>query len=92
MNKEVMLSCPEGFQPPFTHVKCIGKNVFNSNGKLEYREVWLGKDSRRWWNRIRDKVVCTGKGGIRSRMVLCGDRMLGLRRGESQHGKVTVFP
>ncbi|XP_061222701.1 receptor-type tyrosine-protein phosphatase alpha-like isoform X2 [Neopsephotus bourkii] len=56
--EEVMLSCLKGFQPSFTHVKCIGKTMSNSNGKPEYREVWLGKDSRGQWNQAQDKVEC----------------------------------
>ncbi|XP_062476428.1 uncharacterized protein LOC134164553 isoform X2 [Pezoporus occidentalis] len=56
--EEVMLSCLKGFQPPFTHVKCIGKNMSNSNGKPEHREVWLGKDSRGQWNHTQDIVEC----------------------------------
>ncbi|XP_065517896.1 receptor-type tyrosine-protein phosphatase kappa-like isoform X1 [Lathamus discolor] len=56
--EEVMLSCLKGFQPPFTHVKCIGKNMSNSSGKPEYREVWLGKDSRGQWSQAQDRVEC----------------------------------
>ncbi|XP_065519379.1 uncharacterized protein LOC136005656 [Lathamus discolor] len=58
MNKEVMLSCPEGLQPPFTHVKCSRDVQSNSNGKPVYREVWLGKDSRGRWNRTQNRVEC----------------------------------
>ncbi|XP_030368581.1 receptor-type tyrosine-protein phosphatase kappa-like isoform X3 [Strigops habroptila] len=57
-NKEVMLSCPKGLQPSFTHVKCTGKDMSNSNGKPEYREVWLGKDSRGQWSHIQSTVEC----------------------------------
>uniref|UniRef100_A0A8B9FPW4 Uncharacterized protein n=1 Tax=Amazona collaria TaxID=241587 RepID=A0A8B9FPW4_9PSIT len=57
-NEEVMLSCRKGFQPPFTRVKCVGKNMSNSNGKPEYREVWLGKDSKGQWNQAQDRVEC----------------------------------
>ncbi|KAM6230497.1 uncharacterized protein LJ264_015282 [Porphyrio hochstetteri] len=57
-NEEVMLSCPEGFQPSFTHVKC-GREVSAINhGKPVYREVWLGRDSRGIWARIRSSVEC----------------------------------
>ncbi|XP_009953319.1 PREDICTED: uncharacterized protein LOC104349468 [Leptosomus discolor] len=48
-NEEVMLSCPEGFQPSFTHVKCSGKVLSISNERSEYREVWNGRDSRGIW-------------------------------------------
>ncbi|XP_030368583.1 uncharacterized protein LOC115619829 isoform X2 [Strigops habroptila] len=57
-NKEVMLSCPEGLQPSFTHVKCLREVQSISSGKPEYREVWLGKDSRGQWNRIQSRVEC----------------------------------
>ncbi|KAM9507198.1 uncharacterized protein ACIB01_019993 isoform 2-T2 [Guaruba guarouba] len=58
INKEVMLSCPEGLQPPFTHVKCSREVQSNSNGKPVYREVWLGKDSSGQWNRTQNRVQC----------------------------------
>ncbi|XP_059693000.1 uncharacterized protein LOC132322524 [Haemorhous mexicanus] len=45
-NEEVILSCPKGFQPPFTHVKCTGKVLSIINGKPVHRETWTGKDSR----------------------------------------------
>ncbi|KAM4639341.1 receptor-type tyrosine-protein phosphatase kappa-like isoform 2-T2 [Amazona ochrocephala] len=57
-NEEVMLSCRKGFQPPFTRVKCVGKNMSSSNGKPEYREVWLGKGSKGQWNQAQDRVEC----------------------------------
>ncbi|XP_032844043.2 uncharacterized protein LOC104362897 [Tyto alba] len=57
-NEEVTLSCPEGFQPSFTHVKCAREVQSISHGKPVYREVWLGKDSRGAWIRIRSNVEC----------------------------------
>ncbi|XP_053859971.1 uncharacterized protein LOC128822303 [Vidua macroura] len=45
-NEEVILSCPKGFQPPFTHIKCTGKVLSVINGKPIHREAWTGKDSR----------------------------------------------
>ncbi|XP_074389172.1 uncharacterized protein LOC102069436 [Zonotrichia albicollis] len=45
-NEEVILSCPKGFQPPFTHAKCTGKVLSVINGKPIHREAWTGKDSR----------------------------------------------
>ncbi|XP_059690128.1 receptor-type tyrosine-protein phosphatase kappa-like [Gavia stellata] len=57
-NEEVMLSCPEGFQPPFTHVKCMGKVLFISNGKPVHREAWNGRDSRGRWINIQSSVEC----------------------------------
>ncbi|NXL68151.1 PTPRU phosphatase, partial [Chordeiles acutipennis] len=57
-NEEVMLSCPEGFQPSFTHIKCAKEVQFIRNGKPVYREVWNGKDIRGVWTRIRSGVEC----------------------------------
>ncbi|XP_010077673.1 PREDICTED: uncharacterized protein LOC104466058, partial [Pterocles gutturalis] len=57
-NEEVMLSCPAGFQPSFTHVKCAREVQSISHGKPVYREVWLGRDSRGGWFRIRSSVEC----------------------------------
>ncbi|XP_052634163.1 LOW QUALITY PROTEIN: receptor-type tyrosine-protein phosphatase kappa-like [Harpia harpyja] len=57
-NKEVMLSCPEGFQPSFTETKCLGKVQPISYGNPVYREVWFGRDIRRGWIRIQSSVEC----------------------------------
>uniref|UniRef100_A0A8C5U2K0 Fibronectin type-III domain-containing protein n=1 Tax=Malurus cyaneus samueli TaxID=2593467 RepID=A0A8C5U2K0_9PASS len=57
-NEEVMLSCPEGFQPPFTHVKCGSEVQSIIHGKPIYRDVWSRKDSRGSWVRIRSSMVC----------------------------------
>ncbi|XP_010124010.1 PREDICTED: uncharacterized protein LOC104483809, partial [Chlamydotis macqueenii] len=57
-SEEVMLSCPEGFQPSFTHVKCWSEVQSLSHGKPVYREVWRRKDSRGGWTRIRSGVEC----------------------------------
>ncbi|NXD73046.1 LAR phosphatase, partial [Eolophus roseicapillus] len=58
MHEEVMLSCPEGLQPPFTHVKCMRKFLILDREKHEYREVWIGNDSRGQWKRIQNRVEC----------------------------------
>ncbi|XP_009556138.2 receptor-type tyrosine-protein phosphatase kappa-like [Cuculus canorus] len=57
-NEEVMLSCPEGLQPSFTHIKCAREVQTISHGKPVYKEVWRGMDSRGSWIRIRSKVEC----------------------------------
>ncbi|XP_050572314.1 uncharacterized protein LOC118256653 [Cygnus atratus] len=57
-NEEVTLSCPEGFQPPFTHVRCAGEVQPNIHGKPVYIEEWLGKDPGGAWIHIRSKVEC----------------------------------
>ena len=87
-----MLSCPEGFQPSFTKIQCSGKVQPIGTWNPVHRELWSGKDSRGYWIRIWSSVECIGKGAIRSRIVLCRGRMLGMCLGESQHGKVIVFP
>ncbi|XP_054666358.1 receptor-type tyrosine-protein phosphatase kappa-like isoform X3 [Grus americana] len=61
MNEEVMLSCPAGFQPSFTHVKCVREVQSISHGKPVYREVWFGGDSGGDWTRIQSSVECIGK-------------------------------
>ncbi|XP_066195729.1 receptor-type tyrosine-protein phosphatase U-like isoform X2 [Sylvia atricapilla] len=58
-NEEVMLSCPEGFQPSFTHVKCSSEVQSFTRGKPVYREVWTGRNSRGVWVRIRSSVECS---------------------------------
>ncbi|XP_068857602.1 uncharacterized protein [Aphelocoma coerulescens] len=58
-NEEVMLSCPEGFQPSFTRVKCSSKVQSFTRGKPVYREVWTGRDSSGAWARIRSSVECS---------------------------------
>ncbi|XP_053910739.1 uncharacterized protein LOC104056586 [Cuculus canorus] len=62
-NEEVMLSCPEGFQPSFSHVKCAGKVLSIINGKPVHREAWIGRDSRRGWINIEPSfsVECIEK-------------------------------
>ncbi|XP_056179990.1 receptor-type tyrosine-protein phosphatase kappa-like isoform X3 [Falco biarmicus] len=57
-NEEVMLSCTDGFQSTFTHVKCAREVQSISHRKPVYREVWNGRDSRGRWIRIRSSVEC----------------------------------
>ncbi|XP_068524131.1 uncharacterized protein [Anas acuta] len=57
-NEEVTLSCPEGFEPSFTHIKCSREDQSISAGKPVYREVWMGKDPGGAWTRIRSMVQC----------------------------------
>ncbi|XP_009692976.1 PREDICTED: uncharacterized protein LOC104157366, partial [Cariama cristata] len=57
-NEEVMLSCPEGFQPSFTHVKCAREVQSISHGKPVHREVWRARNSRGTWIPIRSRVEC----------------------------------
>ncbi|KAM6104749.1 receptor-type tyrosine-protein phosphatase kappa-like [Pterocles gutturalis] len=57
-NEEVMLSCPAGFQPSFTHVKCATEEQPESHRNHVYRGVWLGRNSRGGWIRIQSNVEC----------------------------------
>ncbi|XP_065512918.1 uncharacterized protein LOC136002029 [Caloenas nicobarica] len=57
-NEEVMLSCPFGFQPTFTRIKCAREVQSISHGKPLYREVWLGMNIRGAGIRIRSSVEC----------------------------------
>ncbi|XP_074993919.1 uncharacterized protein LOC142075835, partial [Calonectris borealis] len=57
-NDEVMLSCPEGFQPSFTKIRCSSEVQSISNGKTVYRVVWHGRDSRGGWIQIQSNVEC----------------------------------
>ncbi|KAM7077496.1 receptor-type tyrosine-protein phosphatase T-like [Ciconia maguari] len=57
-NEEVTLSCPEGFQPPFTHVKCVGKGQPISHRQPVYTHTWWGKDSRGVWTRVPSNMEC----------------------------------
>uniref|UniRef100_A0A8C2T106 Uncharacterized LOC107305758 n=1 Tax=Coturnix japonica TaxID=93934 RepID=A0A8C2T106_COTJA len=57
-NEEVMLSCPEGLQPSYTHIRCSREVQNIIRGKPVYREVWLGRASSGSWIRIRSRVEC----------------------------------
>ncbi|XP_065596126.1 uncharacterized protein LOC136050880 [Cyrtonyx montezumae] len=57
-NEDVMLSCPEGLQPSYTHIRCSREVQTISRGKPVYREVWLGRASSGSWDRIRSRVEC----------------------------------
>lgn len=71
-NEKVNLSCPKGFQPSFTHVKCSSKYQNNNNGTRVYKEFWYRRNSSNDWLPIQSSVECVGKGRIRSRVILCG--------------------
>ncbi|NP_001305388.1 sushi domain containing 1 precursor [Gallus gallus] len=57
-NEEVTLSCPEGLQPSYTHIRCSREVQTIVHGKPVYREVWLGRASSGSWIRIRSRVEC----------------------------------
>ncbi|XP_014807938.1 PREDICTED: uncharacterized protein LOC106894029 [Calidris pugnax] len=57
-NEEVVLSCPQNFQPSFSHVKCSSEVQSTRGGKSVYREDWRGKDSRGDWIHIQVNVEC----------------------------------
>ncbi|XP_036259213.1 receptor-type tyrosine-protein phosphatase kappa-like [Molothrus ater] len=56
-DEKVMLSCPEGFQPPFTEIQCQTQ-LQHDYGTLEYEEFWHGRVSRGAWIRIHSSVNC----------------------------------
>ncbi|XP_037980368.1 receptor-type tyrosine-protein phosphatase F-like isoform X3 [Motacilla alba alba] len=58
-NEEVMLSCPEGFQPPFTEVQCQTQFQYDVYGTPVYKEFWHGRDSKGAWVPIVSRVECT---------------------------------
>lgn len=55
-NKLVMLSCPEGLQPSYSHFIGIGKVMSFSNGKS--KEVYRGRHIRNACSCIRSSVEC----------------------------------
>ncbi|TRZ09862.1 hypothetical protein HGM15179_017260 [Zosterops borbonicus] len=57
-NEKVNLSCPKGFQPSFTHVKCSSKYQNNNNGTRVYKEFWNGRNSGNDWLPIQSSVEC----------------------------------
>ncbi|XP_010568168.1 PREDICTED: uncharacterized protein LOC104833281 [Haliaeetus leucocephalus] len=57
-NEEVRLSCPEGFQPSFTEIKCSGKVQPISYENPVYSDLWLGRDITGGWIRIHSSVQC----------------------------------
>uniref|UniRef100_A0A8D0FG44 Fibronectin type-III domain-containing protein n=1 Tax=Strix occidentalis caurina TaxID=311401 RepID=A0A8D0FG44_STROC len=57
-NEEVMLSCPEGFQPSFTKIKCWSGGQTISDGKPVNRDNWLGGNIRGGWIHIQPSVKC----------------------------------
>lgn len=70
-NEEVTLSCDNGFQPSFTHVKCAGgAQSLNYSGSLN-SNVWLGRKSSNAWVHIEGNIVCIGKQGVRRGLLRC---------------------
>ncbi|XP_059729180.1 receptor-type tyrosine-protein phosphatase kappa-like isoform X4 [Haemorhous mexicanus] len=57
-NQKVMLSCPEGFQPPFTKIQCQTQFQSEDNATHVYKEFWLGRDSRGAWIPIQSSLEC----------------------------------
>ncbi|XP_064260480.1 uncharacterized protein LOC135290481 isoform X5 [Passer domesticus] len=58
-NEKVMLSCPEGFQPPCTEIQCQTQFQYdNDYGTRLYKEFWRGRDSSGAWVPILSSVDC----------------------------------
>ncbi|XP_021236202.1 uncharacterized protein LOC110389685, partial [Numida meleagris] len=57
-NEEVTLSCPEGLQPSYTHVRCAGRDgTFDDAGSF-YGDTWQGRNSTGAWIPIEGTVQC----------------------------------
>nr|XP_021410330.2 receptor-type tyrosine-protein phosphatase kappa [Lonchura striata domestica] len=56
-DKKVKLSCPEGFQPPFTEIQCQTQSQYDS-GKLQHKECWYGRNSSGAWIPIQSSLEC----------------------------------
>ncbi|XP_031951778.1 uncharacterized protein LOC116437754 [Corvus moneduloides] len=60
-NEEVTLSCNNGFQPSFTHVKCANRvQLLNYSGSLK-GDLWLGRKSSDVWIQLQGNIVCLEK-------------------------------
>ncbi|XP_068032561.1 receptor-type tyrosine-protein phosphatase kappa-like [Anomalospiza imberbis] len=60
-DEEVKLSCPEGFQPPFTEIQCQTQLQYDGYGTPTpvSKEFWHGRDSRGAWVPIQSSLECT---------------------------------
>uniref|UniRef100_A0A8C3V345 Fibronectin type-III domain-containing protein n=1 Tax=Catharus ustulatus TaxID=91951 RepID=A0A8C3V345_CATUS len=62
-NEKVKLSCPEGFQPTYTEIKCqSGLQRYDDDDDVTpysvYQPFWHGRDSRGSWVPIQSSVEC----------------------------------
>ncbi|NWZ30870.1 PTPRU phosphatase, partial [Asarcornis scutulata] len=57
-NEEVALSCPEGFKPSFTHIKCAGEMQTAEHSGFADRTTWLGRKSTGVWIHTEGPVLC----------------------------------
>ncbi|OXB52020.1 hypothetical protein ASZ78_012306, partial [Callipepla squamata] len=57
-NEEVMLSCPQGLQPSYTHVRCAGGTGASDRAGSLSRNMWQGRNSIGAWNPIVGTVQC----------------------------------
>ncbi|KAI6058459.1 Receptor-type tyrosine-protein phosphatase epsilon-like protein [Aix galericulata] len=69
-NEEVALSCPEGFQPPFTHIRCAGGVQALEYSGFADRTTWMGRKSTGVWIHTEGPVLCLGTWGGRN-YLLC---------------------
>ncbi|XP_015470817.1 receptor-type tyrosine-protein phosphatase kappa-like [Parus major] len=58
VDDEVMLSCPEGFQPSFTEIKCQSELQYYYHVTPVYKKFWRGRDSRGAWVPIQSSLKC----------------------------------
>ncbi|XP_058680459.1 uncharacterized protein LOC131571694 [Ammospiza caudacuta] len=60
-NEEVTLSCNNGFQPSFTHVKCAsGVQTLNYSASPK-EDMWLGRNRSGVWIQVQGNIVCIEK-------------------------------
>ncbi|XP_063279194.1 uncharacterized protein LOC134564327 [Prinia subflava] len=57
-NEEVTLSCHNGFQPSFTHVKCANRVQQLNNSVSLKRDTWLGRKDSGVWIQVQGNIVC----------------------------------
>ncbi|XP_066037075.1 receptor-type tyrosine-protein phosphatase kappa-like isoform X1 [Chamaea fasciata] len=57
-DEKVNLSCPEGFKPSLTEIKCQSEFQYNDNGTPVYEEFWYGRNSSDDWLPIQSSGEC----------------------------------
>uniref|UniRef100_A0A8C3KJM2 Fibronectin type-III domain-containing protein n=1 Tax=Calidris pygmaea TaxID=425635 RepID=A0A8C3KJM2_9CHAR len=59
-NEEVVLMCPDGFQPSFSNIRCARQSlgINESSGEAVCGDAWEGKNSTGAWIHIERAVEC----------------------------------
>ncbi|RMC16536.1 hypothetical protein DUI87_06473 [Hirundo rustica rustica] len=63
-DEKVKLSCPGGFQPSFTEIKCQSEWQCNDSVTAVYKRLWCGRNSRGVWVPIQSSVECIVPGKL----------------------------